>query len=226
MVVLDIETLDFFGDAHIKRLPRPVQLLAMRFGMATIYNTDSGEWKQYWPAPDVVELPDVTCYAAGSDALCFLWKDLVNQAVLGWNIFDFDIPFLMLHLSRRGYDNDPWLDPMQIIDLMAQCKAASKAFGRERWYKLQDISLANLGQGKDGDGQQAALWLREGDADERQAAARYCKNDVQLCLDLFMHAQGPGLLLPGRPERGEAGDLRLWLDNDGQIVDCRREVSS
>lgn len=32
MIYLDIETLDFFEDAHIKALPREEQLAAMRLG--------------------------------------------------------------------------------------------------------------------------------------------------------------------------------------------------
>lgn len=34
MIYLDIETLDFFSDPHIKSLPRDEQLAAMRLGCA------------------------------------------------------------------------------------------------------------------------------------------------------------------------------------------------
>jgi len=220
MIYLDIETLDFFQDAHIKALPRPVQLLAMRFGMATTYDERTTTWTQYWPGK-AVPLDGVE-RLAGDAVLEWLWRSLMGQTVLGWNIFDFDLPFLMLHLKAEGQDaGEQWLDPMQVIDLMDLCRRASKAFGRERWYKLQDVSMATLGRGKGGDGQQAAQDLASGDPERVAAAAAYCRQDVQLVVDLFAAARDTGLLLPARPARGEIGDLRLWLTGSGTIRDVR-----
>lgn len=228
MIFLDIETLDFFQDEHIKRLPRPAQLLAMRFGLATTYDDTHG-WRQWWPDALLgAQTHRDACWSnpecwSSSEIQIWLWTALLHRTIVGWNIFDFDIPLLMLHISRMNYGGDPWLDPMQIIDLMDACTRASRAWGRERWYKLHDVSLATLGRGKTGDGQQAAEWLRTGDGPSMLAAATYCRNDVQLTMDLFAAAQTTGLLLPARPERDELGALRLWLDAEGQIVECRKE---
>jgi hypothetical protein len=229
MLYLDIETLDFFQDPPIARLPRPVQLRAMRFGLATLYNDQaipSAAWSQWWPADRHYPLGRVV-WSDGPEEpgdLADLWRFLMNQTIVGWNIFDFDLPFLMLHVNAEAdYPGDPWLDPMQIIDLMGILKHASKGFGRERWYKLQDISTVNLGRGKAGNGQEAAEWLRSGDPDLVRRAAAYCREDVQLVIELFQHAQTAGLLCPARPERNEVGDIRVWLDGQGTITNVQRE---
>jgi hypothetical protein len=222
MIALDIETLDFFSDDRIKRLPRPIQLLAMRFGCAYTLDMDTGAWTGYWPEDP--GLPTEQDVVSGPTALPCLWQHLINQTIVGWNLFEFDIPYLMLHLNRHcDNDGDPWLDPMRIIDLMAVLKTASKPFGKERWYKLDVIAATNLGRGKLGNGQQAATWLQSGDPALLRQAAAYCREDVQLTADLFQTAQTTGLLCPARPERSEVGDLRVWLNTDGDLVDCRRE---
>ena len=132
MLYLDIETLDFFQDPPIARLPRPVQLRAMRFGLATLYNDQaipSAAWSQWWPADRHYPLGRVV-WSDGPEEpgdLADLWRFLMNQTIVGWNIFDFDLPFLMLHVNAEAdYPGDPWLDPMQIIDLMGILKHASK----------------------------------------------------------------------------------------------------
>lgn len=151
------------------------------------------------------------------------WLD--HLEVVGWNVQEFDLPLILAHVWRQGTGDARWGELPPVIDLMAACKAASKAFGRERWYKLQDVSVATLGRGKDGDGKQAAQDLASDDPERRRAAASYCRGDVQLVIDLFAAAQGDGLVLPGRPERGEGASLRLWLTAEGEIADCRREAS-
>lgn len=184
MLYLDIETLDFFSDPAIARLPRPVQLRAMRFGLATLYDDQAPPgtaWSQWWPADTAYPLGRVAWEGGAIEPATMgdLWKYLINQVIVGWNIFDFDIAYLMLHVNAEGdYDGDPWLDPMTLIDLMACLKRATKPFGKERWYKLQDISVPNLGYGKVSDGQQAAEWLRSGDPRQIAQAAAYCREDV------------------------------------------------
>jgi hypothetical protein len=222
MIVLDIETLDFFDDPHIKRLPRPIQLLAMQFGCAYTYDTTADMWVSYWPVDHNTPLPPDESVLCDRHALMALWRRLINQTILGWNLFEFDMPYIMLHINKLGYEGDAWLDPMSIIDLMAIIKRATRPFGKDRWYKLGDIAQVNLGRGKLGDGRQAAEWLRSGDPALVARAAAYCREDVQLCLDLFRLSQTTGLLLPARPERDEESDLRLWLDEDGKVLECRR----
>ena len=46
-IFLDIETLDFFSDPHVKALPRVQQIAAMRFGCAVTHRTDSNSWQEW-----------------------------------------------------------------------------------------------------------------------------------------------------------------------------------
>lgn len=228
MIFLDIETLDFFQDAHIARLPRPVQLATMRFGLATTYDGENGEWAQWWAGTETASLPGVTAHAvlgASDETILYsLWDFLGENTIVGWNILEFDLPLLMLHLALLGHARLAELPPY--IDLMERCRTASAAYGPPRWYSLESVAQATLGRGKDGDGQAAARWLRDGDGEERRRAAAYCRNDVQLCVDLYAAAQTSGLLLPARPKRGEQGDLRLWLDERGNPREVVRDSAT
>lgn len=55
MIYLDIETLDFFQDPHIKALPRAQQLAAMRFGLAVTYD-DYRNFTQTWLPHQIIDL--------------------------------------------------------------------------------------------------------------------------------------------------------------------------
>lgn len=196
MIYLDIETLDFFADPHIKALPRPLQLVHMRFGCAVTYDARADEW--------------LTWGASAEYALAGYILDS-GLTIVGWNIWEFDIPLLALH-------TDPPCQPPPCIDLMLILRQATKAAtGTERWYSLQDAAMANLGRGKSGNGQHAAEWLRSGDPALMAQAHDYCRQDVQLVIDLFAVAQVQGLLCPARRDRGEAGDMRVWIDEQGKV---------
>lgn len=198
MIYLDIETLDFFADAHIKSLPRAEQLTAMRFGIAVTYNDVADEWLEWTPD----QLPDLWAYLryAHSDA-----------PVAGWNIAEFDWPVIRNNVARFGdailyHGRQPELD-----DLFQRIKAKTG-----RWYKLEVVAQTNLGRGKSADGQQAAEWLREwsesGDQEALRKALDYCRLDVELERDLYLHLAQQPLRLPPRVERGELNELLYYAD--------------
>ena len=188
-VFFDIETLDFFQDAHIKTLPRSLQLAHLRFGVAVVYDDTTDEWLEFWPN----ELPA-------------LWDNLTARGDLcGWNIRDFDLPVIWHNLARFHHYGDAELDELSnVIDLFADIRATTG-----RWYKLDVIAEANLGRRKIAHGQQAAEWLRSADPELMKKAAEYCRDDVQLVVDLWHKLQrGEPLLLPARPERNEHETLK------------------
>jgi DEAD/DEAH box helicase domain-containing protein len=71
---------------------------------------------------------------------------------------------------------------------------------------LMSLAQATLGAAKSADGLQAVQWWREGRLEE---LAAYCRQDVALTRDLFLHGQREGHLLFER--RGQ-GNLRLPVD--------------
>lgn len=192
LIYCDVETTKFFADPEIARLPRARQIpaLAAHVGVAVTYDAAHG-YSAWWP-----------------DEIVALWKVLRHNQIAGWNVIHFDVPLIQQAAQLAGLP-DPALDPWTALDLFAECRRHTG-----RWYKLEDIAQANLGRGKSGDGQQAAEWLRSGDAALREKAAEYCRLDVELVVELHRHAQEFGLLLPPRP-RDALGTYRLWISADG-----------
>jgi hypothetical protein len=196
-IYLDVEVLDFFNDPEIAPLPRWRQHAALRFGLATTYDSANG-FTTYWP-----------------DDIGALWHALctIPGPIVTWNGDAFDIPYLIVQAVRMGITRDPWQELPDSLDLMALIQRESKRMsGKERWYKLDVIAYANLGRSKIGHGDEAAAWLRSGDPELIQQAAAYCQDDVQLVRDL--HAQllaGSPLICPSRPDRREYEELRIGL---------------
>lgn len=191
MIYLDIETLDFFQDAHIAALPRDQQLAAIRFGLAVTYRTNLDRWQE-WHIDHAVNLCDLLG-----------WCDL---PIVGWNIIDFDLPVIRCNVRRAGYE--PGEIKQTVVDLFALIRQATG-----RWYKLDLVAEANLGRQKLSHGQQATEWLRAGDPDSLRLAAEYCREDVQIVVDL--HAKlltGQPLRLPPRAQRNEINEILWWLD--------------
>ncbi len=200
-IYLDIETLDFFQDDHIKKLSRRQQLAALRFGLAATYDAIADEWRT-WYADDLMDL----------------WLALIEHdgEVIGWNIVDFDLPVIEANLSRLFDYDTADLDPVYCYDIFAEIKRTTG-----RWYKLDLVAKANLGRGKISHGQQAAEWIRSGDPAQMAKAAEYCRDDVRLVIDLHQLLRSEALRLPARAERDEINDL-LWRPGEiERLIDER-----
>lgn len=203
MVFFDIETRDFFDDPQIAVLSRPLQLQALRFGIAVTYDDAADEWREWMP-----------------DDLPALWAYLVNKDVCGWNIVAFDMAVIAYNLSRLHNYPAADLDPMgAIFDLFHDIR-----WDTNRWYKLDVIAERNLGRGKIAHGQQAAEWLRSDDPKLWRKAMVYCWDDVQLVVDLWRKLErGERLLLPPRPERNETVEIHWGYDWPlPQMIEKRR----
>lgn len=205
---LDIEILDWFSDPAIASLEPWRQHRMMRFGLATTYgllsdrNFNEGErgfitWEEH-------EIASLYNYIVGT-----------GETIVTWNGDMFDIPYLITHATRLGVTNDAWGELPPSLDLMMLIRRATKLMeAKERWYKLEVITMANLGRGKISHGDEAALWLRSGDPELIQKAAEYCQDDVQLIMDLYaLLERGLPLNCPKRPDRREYNDV--WVFADG-----------
>jgi len=210
MIYLDIETLDFFQDDHIKVLPRDQQLAAMRFGCAvTAADYDDGGETEWFEWTDC-------------NALCGALYVASKQTIVGWNIADFDLPVIKCNAAcSSGYAWQSW-EP-KTVDLFALIRQATG-----RWYSLETVAQHNLGRGKLADGQKAAEWLRSGDPALVAKAFEYCRHDVQLTIDLHqMLLRGEPLRLPARAKRQELNEVLWWLDGRTEwIPDALGTVST
>lgn len=207
MLYIDLETLDFFQDEHIKTLPRNEQLAAMRFGCAVTYDAHNDEWN-WWKEEQIVDLFNHVVWCC--------------QSVIGWNIIDFDWPIIISNARRAGWNVlEIETETVRLFDLFAEIRRTTG-----RWYKLEDVCQATLGRGKLADGQKAAEWLRSGDPELARKALNYCRHDVQLVIELHGRLlRGDPLILPPRPARQELNEIRWWLDRQERIPDASGALS-
>lgn len=189
-IFLDIETLDFFQDEHIKSLPRDKQLEAMRFGIAVTIDDEESS-PRIWREADIIELYNYLVWC--------------GKAVVGWNIDSFDLPVIVHSARRAGWDMlEIEHETIRTFDLFAEIRKYTN-----RWYKLETVCQSTLGRGKLADGQRAAEWLRSGDT---QKAIEYCTDDVTLVQELHNRfSMGQRIILPPRPERGEINRIDWWI---------------
>jgi hypothetical protein len=196
-IYLDIEILDWFSDPEIVKLEKWRQHASLRFGLATTH-TESDGFQVWWPD----QVAALYHYIRGADG-----------PLVTWNGDEFDLPYLIVQAIKAGATIDPWTELPGSLDLMSLIRQQSKRIdGKERWYKLDVIAQSNLGRGKIGHGDEAAEWLRSGDAELVRRAAEYCQDDVQLVMDL--HAKliaGESLICPARPDLREFRELHIKL---------------
>ena len=113
-------------------------------------------------------------------------QDLVEELsgferVVGFNILDFDYRVLAAYhpaVSKilRG----------TTVDILAH---VHRALGFR--IKLDELARATLGRGKTGTGDQSLQWWRQG---RRDLVVKYCRADVELTRDLYMHSVTHGVI--------------------------------
>jgi DEAD/DEAH box helicase domain-containing protein len=121
--------------------------------------------------------------------------DLLRAAslVVGFNIRRFDYAVL------RGYTGEDYARTLPTLDLLDEvCARLGFRLG------LDHLARETLGTSKSGDGLQCLEWVREGRLDLVES---YCRKDVEILRDLFLHGRREGCLY----YRDKAGDRRLKL---------------
>lgn len=103
------------------------------------------------------------------------------ERVVGFNILDFDYRVLAAYhpaVSKilRG----------TTVDILAH---VHRALGFR--IKLDELARATLGRGKTGTGDQSLQWWRQG---KRDLVVKYCRADVELTRDMYMHGVTHGVI--------------------------------
>lgn len=194
-IVFDIETLYFFSEPAIRRMPREAQLMALEFGCAVALI--DGVRKDYRPE----DVPD-------------LWNDLfLADTIVTFNGLSFDLPIVAFEFARLIGSYPGWPEGAQ-VDLL---DIARRATGR--WYKLDDIAAATLGRRKTATGYKAAEWLRSGDPANVQKAIDYCAMDTEITADLWQALlDGEPLVLPPQPDKRNYDGALVWAWPDGAVA--------
>lgn len=141
------------------------------------------------------------------DDLSQLWPILKEaDLVVGYNIKKFDYPVLAPYCPGN-LEKFPTLDLFEIATEEAGVRL-----------KLNDLAQATLGMEKNGRGEEAVWFYKEGKLDK---LAEYCLHDVRLTRDLYDYLKKFGKLaffdLRGEKQEVEI-DLEKWLP--------KRETSS
>lgn len=129
-----------------------------------------------------------------------LWPVLEeSDLVVGYNIKKFDYPVLAPYYSGN-LSKFPTLDLFEIV---------TEEAGRR--LKLNDLARATLGMEKNGRGEEAVWFYKEGKLDK---LAKYCLQDVRLTRDLYDYLKKFGKVayfdLRGEKQEVEI-DLEKWL---------------
>ena len=150
---------------------------AHRFGLAVAVTWCAAHGYRAWVEPEAAAL---VAYLARF------------ERVVGFNVLRFDYAVLSAYVP----DLWPLLVP-RTLDLLDEVR-------QRLGYRLalDRLATATLGRGKSGSGAEAPRLWREG---ERLRVARYCRDDVRLTRDLYLHGLRRGFIR--YPDRGTVQEL-------------------
>lgn len=115
--------------------------------------------------------------------------------VIGFNSMGFDYPVL------SGYTGEDFRRTVASLDLLENIDVSiGKRFG------LAKLAEATLGTSKSADGLVSLQWFKEGRFD---LIEEYCRKDVEILRDLYLHGRREGFVLY---EDGEGRKLRIHVD--------------
>ena len=150
-----------------------------RFGLAVAVTWDAAEGFREWFEGDARAL---------TEELSSFGR------VVGFNVLRFDYGVLAAYVP-----NVRALLPGKTVDILAD---VYRALGFR--VSLDDLARATLGRGKTATGERALRWWREG---KRDLVISYCRSDVALTRDLYLHGAAHGVIY--YPSYGGTRELRV-----------------
>ena len=160
-----------------------------RFAVLDLETRRSAQEVGGWNRADLMGVSCVVVYDSASDSfrdymqedVPRLVGDLVEyDLIVGFNILRFDYAVLA-GLSRFDFSSLPTLDILQDIHAVLGYRLS-----------LDHLARETLGASKSASGLQALTWWKEGRVDEIVA---YCRQDVAVTRDLFLHGLRRGHLI-------------------------------
>ncbi|MGB9847816.1 MAG: ribonuclease H-like domain-containing protein [Minisyncoccia bacterium] len=111
-------------------------------------------------------------YLAFTEKEFHLFEKLLHESgvIVGFSIYNFDLPLIEKHFNYK-------FDDHIVLDIL-------KEIEEKRGHKisLDELALANIGQGKNGNGLEAIQLYKEGKIEELK---KYCLNDVKITKELY-----------------------------------------
>ena len=124
--------------------------------------------------------------------------ELLERAslVVGYNIRRFDYRVL------SGYTGVDYGRRLETLDLLEEIH---RRIGFR--VKLDDLATETLGAGKSGDGLQCLEWVKQGRLD---LVETYCRRDVEILRDLYLHGRREGCVWFRHRKRGRVKVRVEW----------------
>ena len=179
-----------------------------RFAVLDLETRRSAQEVGGWNRADLMGVSCVVVYDSASDSfrdymqedVPRLVGDLVEyDLIVGFNILRFDYAVLA-GLSRFDFSSLPTLDILQDIHAVLGYRLS-----------LDHLARETLGASKSASGLQALTWWKEGRVDEIVA---YCRQDVAVTRDLFLHGLRRGhLIFRNKAEK----QVRVPMDWGGML---------
>ncbi|MCO5142687.1 MAG: ribonuclease H-like domain-containing protein [Oligoflexia bacterium] len=119
-------------------------------------------------------------HAYREDELSQLVELCKERLLIGYNLVGFDLPIL----EKYGL---PAVSELDVFDIMLDVHNVSGW----KFVKLEKIAHATLGTGKSADGLMAVEWWKTGEVDK---IIEYCKKDVEVTRDVFLHGLNKGFI--------------------------------
>ena len=116
--------------------------------------------------------------------------------VIGYNIKRFD------YLVLAGYSGEDFARTLPTLDLLEDvaCRLGFRV-------GMGHLALETLGVGKSADGLQSLEWVRQGRLD---LVEQYCRKDVEILRDLYLHGRREGFLFYRDKQRDQK--LKLGVE--------------
>jgi DEAD/DEAH box helicase domain-containing protein len=118
-----------------------------------------------------------------------------ERLIVGYNVLGFDLKVL------TAYGFEP--KRLDVFDIMLDVEQSSGW----RYVKLDDIAKGTLGVQKIADGLQAVEWYKRGEIDK---IIEYCKKDVEITRDVFIHGMKNGRISIARASGEPATFAVQW----------------
>jgi len=137
-----------------------------------------------------------TMYSYTEDKLGDLVELCKDRLIVGYNTNGFDLPIL----EKYGM---PPVAELDSFDIMVDVHNVSGW----KFVKLEKIAMATLGAGKSADGLMAVEWWKTGEIDK---IIEYCKQDVAVTRDVFLHGLNQGYVEIAKADETKARFTVNW----------------
>ncbi|OCC15300.1 Helicase domain protein [Dissulfuribacter thermophilus] len=167
-----------------------LDISSIRFGVFDLETQYSAQEVGGWHLAHKMKVSCAVLYDSKEDRFLEYMEENVQDLIARLKSLDLVIGFNIKRFDYRvlsGYEDGSVFSTLPTLDLLEEVK---KRLGYR--LSLDHLAASTLGSKKAGNGLLALRWWKQG---ELEKLIRYCKEDVRLTRDLFLHGHEKGYLL-------------------------------